>query len=565
MDLAELLARATSASQAGDLDSAIAAYEGALRAAPGHPAVLVNLGALHRQAGHAEAALACLEEATRLQPTLAAAWYNLGTLHLEAHRADDAAGALRRTIACIEAGDASAPLAAAATNAGLALQTLGRHAEARALLEGLAARHPGIARECLRVALFSANLDPDTPPQVALDAHRDWARRFADPLGANAPELDNDPDPARRLRIGYLSGDFWSHAVARFIGPVMAAHAPRQVEVWCVDNSPRSDAATGRLRQHAKWLPIAGLDDEQAARQIRAAGIDVLVDLSGHTAHNRLELVARRVAPVQAGWLGYSNTTGLEAMDARITDALVDPPGAERWYVERLLRLPDALWCFSGDPDAPDPGPLPMLRNGHVTFGSMNQYGKLNDAVYDAWAGLLSRVPESRLLLAVIPGGGVPDMLRAAFASRGIDPSRLRIEPYLPRKAFLALYRQVDIALDPFPCCGGASTCDSLWMGTPVVTLAGGAKGLACGVSRAGASLMSVVGLPELVARSAPEYVEVAVALAEDAPRLAGLRAGMRERLLASPLMDATGFTRSLEGLLRAEWTRWCETRRSRA
>ena len=174
----------------------------------------------------------------------------------------------------------------------------------------------------------------------------------------------------------------------------------------------------------------------------------------------------------------------------------------------------------------------------------------------------MARVPGSRLLLAVVPGGEAPDALRAEFAARGITPARLRIVHYLPRKSFLALHREVDIALDPFPCCGGASTCDSLWMGVPVVTLAGGIRGLECGVSRAGASLLSAVGLPDLVAQAPQDYVGIAAALASDAQRLGAVRAGMRERLLASPLMDAPGFTRSLEGLLRAEWTRWCESAR---
>jgi predicted O-linked N-acetylglucosamine transferase (SPINDLY family) len=353
------------------------------------------------------------------------------------------------------------------------------------------------------------------------------------------------------LRIGYVSADFCQHAVAFFLEPVLAAHDPTAVETFCYVGNRHADAVTARLRAATHhWRDISRMDDEAAAACIRADHIDVLVDLSGHTADHRLGVFARRPAPCQVTWLGYPATTGLTAMDFRVTDDACLPPGVEdRLHgSERLLRLPNVFCCYRPPADAPTVGPLPCLDGTPITFISCNALAKLSPATIALWSAVLSAVPDSRLRLHA-PGGedvSAQTWFHEKFAAHGIAAGRVVLsgEP-LPVRAHLARYHAADLALDSTPYAGTTTTCEALLMGVPVITLAGESH-----VSRVGVSLLRAVGLTECVAQSTEEFVRMAVRLAADRKALATLRAGLRERLLSGPLGQTTAFTRNWESAL---------------
>jgi predicted O-linked N-acetylglucosamine transferase (SPINDLY family) len=371
----------------------------------------------------------------------------------------------------------------------------------------------------------------------------------------------NRPDPERRLRVGYVSGDFVEHAMSYSVEPLLAHHDRSQVEVVCYANNAHQDQVTDRLRQHADaWHRVAGLPDDATAALVREHGIDVLVDLAGHTALNRLMVFARKPAPVQVAWLGYVTTTGLSAMDYRLTDAVVDPPGmTERHYTETLVRLP-CVSVFRPAPESPPVNPLPALAGGRLRFASLNHLAKVTPEVIGVWARVLAAAPESVLIIVNAGDPLVRERLARAFAQHGVPAERLDFRARLSLGGFLALHHEVDLALDPFPYNGGATSCHSLWMGVPFVTLAGDRY-----MARMGASLLDAAGLPELVARTPDEYVALATRLADDRSRLAALRGSLRERLAASPLMNAPEFARSVERAYRRMWQAWCEGGRAHA
>jgi predicted O-linked N-acetylglucosamine transferase (SPINDLY family) len=299
------------------------------------------------------------------------------------------------------------------------------------------------------------------------------------------------------------------------------------------------------------------LSDDEVAERIRADGIDILVDLAGHTANNRLRVFARKPAPVQVTWLGYPSTTGLTAIDYRLVDVVTDPVGAaDTWASETLVRLEGGFLCYGALMDAPEPTVPPCIKTGTLTFGSFNYPAKVSAATLDAWAALLSRLPQARLLLKGKPFAdpATRALFLARLGERGVPAERVELVAWLSSTiAHLALYNRVDIALDPFPYNGTTTTCDALWMGVPVITWAGDRH-----AARVGASLLTTVGQTELIARDPDDYVATAAALAGDLDRLAALRAGLRARLQASPLCDAAGFARALESAYREMWRRWC-------
>ena len=333
--------------------------------------------------------------------------------------------------------------------------------------------------------------------------------------------------------------------------------------MFCYANLPRPDPVTARLQRLVPhWRDIYKAPDAQVADRIRQDGIDILVDLAGHTAHNRLLLFARKPAPVQATWLGYPDTTGLKAMDHRLTDAHADPPGTtEHLHTEQLIRLPDCAWCFRPSEHAPPVSEPPMPRAGHITFGCFNALPKINAPLLRLWSEILLGVPGSRLLLknAAVRDPSVQQRMRTVLEEAGVAPGRIELAGHIPEPAgHLASYGRVDIALDTFPYHGTTTTCEALWMGVPVVTLAGKTH-----ASRVGVSLLANVGLPDLVARDPGEYVRIAAALGTDAHRLAEFRASLRERMAASPLMDATRFARNVEQAYREMWRAWCAMRQN--
>lgn len=390
--------------------------------------------------------------------------------------------------------------------------------------------------------------------QQAGDFPRAIARLEALPARRRWP---NPPEPERRLRIGYLSPDLRYHPVASFLAPILAHHDPDQVETIAYADHPAEDAMTARLRARAaQWRHCHGWSDRRLAEQIAADGIDILVDLAGHTAGNRMPLLKAKPAPLQVLYIGYPCTSGLAAMDYLISDHWVSPPEQDFLYTEAVCRQPDSFWCFEPPAQAPPVGPLPLLGNGDVTFGSFNNLSKLSPATVALWARVLQAVPAARLVLQALAFADAPtrEQVRERFAAHGIAPERLDIrEPILAFERFLAGYGEIDIALDPLPFNGGTTTCQALWMGVPVITLPGQHFH-----SRMGLSLLRQLDLAELVADSAQSYVDIAAALAADHQRLEGLRRTLRGRMQASPLCDGPGAARALENTFRSIWRAWC-------
>jgi len=324
----------------------------------------------------------------------------------------------------------------------------------------------------------------------------------------------------------------------------------------CYSDVARPDRFTKHLvAKVERWVTVHGMDDAAVAERIRSDGIDILVDLAGHTAGNRLKVFSAKPAPVQVAWVGYPETRGLTAVDYRISDAVLDPEGSERFSSEKLIRLPHSFCWRSRFEAGPVQAP-PVTRTGHITFGSLNQLHKMTPQVIELWARVLRTEPRSHLFLvaSALANPSVEERVAAFFADAGIGRDRLVLAPTVPSPDHLALYNQIDIALDPFPFNGHTTSCEAMWMGVPVVTLCGDRR-----ASRTGASMLTVIGLSELIAATADAYVEIAVSLAHDLDRLAALRAGMRERLQTSPLCDIEAMTRAVERVYHGAWRRWCE------
>ena len=429
---------------------------------------------------------------------------------------------------------------------GLCIYELGDAAAALQCFNEVLAQEPGHI-DAGQHALFAMNALPDIAPAALFLAHRQWARRHADPIARLPRRIPgNHPGP---LRLAYLSGDFREHATLTFLEPLFANHNREKFEISCYSSSPVRDEATRRLRALAvQWHDVHGLDDASVARRIHDNGVDILVDLSGHTRDNRLLVLARKPAPVQLSWLGYLKTTGLAAIDYRLSDATADPVGlSDAVHSERVVRMPGALWCFSPPVNAPEPAPL--APDARITFGSFNHPAKLSDAVLSLWATLLMRVPGSKLIVAGLPEGSGRERIVAAMHKAGVASARLQCHPRLPRSQFLELIARTDVALDPFPYNGGATTCDCLWMGVPVITLAGHH-----GFARSGATLLASAGFAGWIASSPDDYVNKAVEIAQDQAGLALLRTTMRQRLGVSVLCDVAGFTRRFEDALTEIW-----------
>jgi predicted O-linked N-acetylglucosamine transferase (SPINDLY family) len=397
-------------------------------------------------------------------------------------------------------------------------------------------------------------------PSELFEAHRAWGLAHA-PTGVAPVQRIEPCDPEMPLRIGYVSPDFRRHSVAYFISSILANHDRSRHTVFCYSNlvPDRTDAMTTLLRGRADvWREIATMSDQYAAEMIGADGIDILVDLAGHSAGNRLGVFALRAAPVQITWLGYPGTTGMVDMDYRLTDLIADPaPEADRFCTEHLIRIPNGFLCYEPAQDAPNPGPLPHDRNGYVTFGSFNNLAKVNDALLVAWGTILKTVPRSRLVLKSIAlaDDNVCKHLLRRFGALGVDTGRVELVSWQPKTtAHLGLYQQIDIALDTFPYNGTTTTCEALWMGVPAITLQGETH-----ANRVGASLLSHVGLPELVADTSQQYIEFATALACDVDRLRLLRATLRDRLRGASLLDCRGFTYRLEQCYRHVWRHYCD------
>jgi predicted O-linked N-acetylglucosamine transferase (SPINDLY family) len=426
----------------------------------------------------------------------------------------------------------------------------------------LAAEHRTRYLDYLSSILLAAHYNSDATPEWISEAHGE-----ADRCCAALPRFTNwpvDRAPDRRLRIGYVSADFRQHSVAFFLAAIFKAHDPAAVDLCVYHNSSAEDELTTFFRERsAQWCNIHAMSSAEAAQRIHDDRIDILVDLSGHTAGNSIEAFARRPAPIQVNWLGYADTTGLSAMDYRLTDAVADPPGADRFARERLVRMPDAFLCYTAPAQAPQVVPPPVLETGVVTFGSFNNLIKVSASTLNLWAAVLREVPQSRML---IKGRWLelPEMRRRMldlFAQRGVVPERVELVPRIDATSgHLAAYGRVDVALDTIPYNGTTTTCETLWMGVPVVTLVGDVH-----AARVSASLLRQVGLDDLAATSKRGYVKAAARLAAEPHVLAELRAGLRQRMAASPLCNAARFTRHLEAAYRGMWRRWCRGEQAQA
>lgn len=513
--------------------------------AEAHNALGVALEAL----GELEEALESYRAALRHRPEYAEAWNNVGNVLARQGRLREAEQAYRRALGI------RPDYAIAWNNLAHAQEKQGAVGEALACYRRALEADPAFAQAHSNL-LLCLHYQPELDRDGILAEHRRWAARHAPRRPARGH--GNDPDPARPLRIGYLSPDFRRHAVAFFIEPVLACHDRREFRVICYSNVVCGDATTARLRSLAdEWVEVHGLSDEAAEELIRAAGVDILVDLAGHTAGGRMGLVARKPAPLVVNWLGYPDTTGLEAVDYRITDEAADPRGeAEGYYTEELVRLPVPFLCYRPPEEAPEVSAAPALHAGVVTFGGFHNLAKINARVAACWAAILARVPGSRLLLktAALDDACARERLGRMLAESGVPLERVETRGHAKSlKDHLACYGEVDLALDTFPYAGTTTTCEALWMGVPVVTLAGRAH-----VSRTGLSILKAVGLEDLAASSEEEYVRIAVSLAGDPERLAKMRAGMRRRMQASRLLRAEEFVRDLERAYRQMWRRWC-------
>jgi protein O-GlcNAc transferase len=492
-----------------------------------------------------------LQASIELDPASFEAHRNLGVALAKAARNDDAVGPLARSAELRPNDPETWRLFASLHHGRLDLpQAIEARRRALSLRPDDAPSHSDL--------LVTLHYNEGSSARQLFDEHLAWARRHEDPALARFPErpFDNSANPARPLRVGYLCGDFREHPIARFLPPVLANHDRALIGVYCYSDVPCPDRQTERFRALADvWRDVSAMDDDAVAEAVRADRIDVLVDLAGHLDNRRLLVFARRPAPVQATYIGYSDTTGMRSIGYRITDAFHAPPESSVGprHTEQLVRLPGSCWAYDAgdDPAPPEVNELPAAGSGRVTFAVFNRLIKATPQMAALWSHILRRVPNSRLLVLDLPGTNEPS-LRAALARLGLRGD-IGVRPHAARAEYLARYHEADIALDTHPYAGVTTTCDATWMGVPTVTLAGNTH-----VSRSGVSLLSAVGLPELIAQTPEDYVEIAVRLASDLPRLAALRTGLRQRMRQSPLCDGQRLARSIEAAYRDMWRKWC-------
>jgi predicted O-linked N-acetylglucosamine transferase (SPINDLY family) len=531
--------------RAGHYGDALALFDRALAVAPALAALHVNRGSALKALRRFGEAVAALRRAIELQPDLFSAWNNIGEALQALGEIDAATEALEKAVLL-------APAAAEArANLGNLYKEQGRIEAALQAYDSALAIDPYL-KEAFSNKLAALKVAPNCTPGMALEAHRCFSAWFETDSRDYQP-LGNDPDPNRKLRIGYVSPDCHS-AVPAFIRPVLRMHDSGQFEVFCYFNNPQPPEPDAIIRERVTVRIMAGMTDERVAEQIRCDGIDILIDIAGHTGKNRLLVFARRPAPVQMTWLDYLSTTGLDAMDYRISDAVADPPGvAETFHSETLVRIVPSQWCWEPDADAPPVAALPALVTGFITFGSFNNYSKITDDTLKLWSELLHRDATARLVIAGAAEGRARSRVIDCI---GAAASRVTFLPRLSVSEYRCAIGMVDIALDPLGFSGATTTLDALWQGVPVLTCPGTAS-----ASRSSASLLAAAGMKDWVAHSPEHYLDLALSWRDASQRLAQLRADMRERLRQSPLLDSHDFTQKLELLYRSVWQCWCQQR----
>jgi predicted O-linked N-acetylglucosamine transferase (SPINDLY family) len=523
-------------------DLALAAIGRALKLAPNLPSVLNNAAAIFLKTGRFQEAAEIWQRLANASPPSVDAIVNLATLFMRQGDVDQAEAHLRRLI------ELDPNYHSAYINLGNIVKDSGRIDQAIAIFRQGIQRHPADLREFNNL-LYSMHFDPAAGVEQIFNAHADWGRHFESSITPFA-SFANGPSPDRLLRVGYVSPNFCQHCMAFFAIPLLANHDRSAFEVYCYSDTPAADAITDRYRSHADvWREIRLMADPDLATLIRQDQIDILVDLTMHMQGSRLGLFARKAAPIQVAWLAYPGSTGLSRIDYRITDPFLDPPGqSDHLYTERSIRI-ETFWCYEPHANAPAVGLLPADINNFVTFGCLNNYAKVNHTVLLIWREILAALPTSRLVIQPPRGRAAQELIRALE----VDPARIDCQPRQPRDQYLALYNRIDLALDTFPYTGHTTTFDSLWMGVPLVSLAGETV-----VSRGSFSILSNAGLSDLVVRSKQAYIDLALRLAADLPHLRQFRQDLRGRLECSLLMDAPRFARQMESAYRQMWKQWC-------
>ena len=532
---------------AGRSDEAIAAYLCALQHKPDDAMTRCNLGTALMGKGCLDEAMTAFRRAIQLKPDYAEAHIHLGIALRDQGDMDAASTAFRRALELNPCSvEAHSNLASLLRDQGCLDEAIAAYRRAIQIKPDDAGVHSNL--------VYTLHFHPGYDDRTIAEEHKRWNVQFADPLKQSILEHPNDRNSERRLRIGYVSPDFRKQSEAFFVVPLLEAHDHSQFEIHCYASVAQSDDVTGRLHRCADvWHDVLGRSDHEVAEQVRRDRIDILVDLTMHMADNRLLVFARKPAPVQVAWLAYPGSTGLEAIDHRFTDSYMDPPSVNSPYSsENPVRLPDCWVSYHPLTVEPLVNPLPAANTGHVTFGCLNNFCKVNDPMLELWAGVLRTVEGSRLLL-LVPEGSLRQRILDKLSRHGIHIWRIEFTGRLPRNDYLKLHHRIDIALDTLPYNGITTSCDAFWMGVPVVSLVGNTA-----AGRVGLGILSLLDLPELAARTADEFVRAAERLAGNLPRLAELREGLRLRMESSSLMDAPRFARNVEAAFREMWRAWC-------
>lgn len=559
-------------------------FERSIAINPANPRAFNGFGLACRAMGRTEVAINALRRAIELHPGYVEAWSNLGNALRDAGEIEESLSAHRRAISLApERAEPHMELGVTLTQLKRNQEAIAEYHAAIRLNPALAMAHANLGatllaqgdldaaterlREALRLDpnldgahsnyLFALHYRHDIDAAETFRIARDYQARFAAPLGTAVRPHENSRDPQRQLRIGYLSADLRQHPLGFFLEPVLESHDRAGFEITCYSGVLRPDAVTEHLRAKSdRWVEALAYSDDALAEKIRGDGIDILVDLSGHTAGHRLLVMARKPAPIQATWMGYLDGTGLDAIDYLITDEWTAPATeGGRHFSETLWRLPEVYQCYRAPSHAPPVALAPCASEGIVTFGCLNNLAKINDDVVDTWSAILDAAPASRLLIKTnnLDDATTLERTRERFMAHGIAADRLLLEGGAPHAEFLAAYRRVDIALDPFPYSGGLSTCEALWMGVPVIKLLDRRF-----LSRFGASFLAITGLDALLAATRDDYIRIAANLASDPARLLALRSGLRERMATSTLCRGEVFTPQLETAYRTWWRLWC-------
>lgn len=584
----QIVAAARAALRRGDLLTAKMAAEEAVRVGPKSFEAAAVMGEVLLAGGRAADAESVLRRAVGLRPASAEAKLQLGLALISVRKPAEAEVELRRACALKPTlGAAHAALAkvehtqkrldAAIEAAGRAvaldpadqrslvflggcLIDAGRIDEAVSTLRKAVAI-PEFNPLAVSNLLMALNYQEGDPLAVKAEHERlmDGILAKMGRLGAAAPPFANTPEPDRRLTVCFLSPDFHNHVCARFMEPLIERLDRSRFRVVCYADVGKPDEVTARFKGWADlWRDVRGGAGWKVAEAARADGIDIMIDCAGHTGANRLDIPAWRAAPVQCTWLGYPNTTGLRTMDWRIVDGESDPAGSEAHCTERLLRLERCAWCYRPPAKTPEPGGSPAAMNGFVTFGSFNNLSKVTPRVLAAWGEILRRRPEARLVLKNrwLESRQVSERVLGELTSAGARPEQVRVLEYTPSAEYLRPYESIDVQLDPFPYNGTTTTCESLWMGVPVLTVEGTVH-----AGRVGASLLRAAGMESFVTPSVDAYVARAEQLASNPGELIGVRPGLREKMAAGPLRDETGYAVAFGAALRRAWGEWCRDR----